>query len=182
MTVKIVNKSKYPDPQYATPGSAGIDLYADIKEPLILKTGVIEKVPTGIFLEMPDNIEGQIRPRSSMGAKGIIIPNAPGTIDSDYRGEIRVLLTSINGDKIIMPGQKIAQIVFGIVVKPEMVSLQEASQLSDTERGDGGFGSTGDFKGHTNIGIVDFVTRWFNKAADIPGRLDAIDQNFNKKQ
>lgn len=143
--VKIFNNSNHPVPHYATYGSAGVDLYANIGQPIILKPGEVEMIPTGVFLQLPENIEAQIRPRSSMGRDGVIIPNSPGTIDSDYRGEVKVLLMSISKDKIIMPGQKIAQVVFSKFEKVVFEEVDSQYDLTSTSRGEGGFGSTGKF-------------------------------------
>ncbi len=142
MKVKIVNKSKYPSPQYATPLSAGMDLKANIEEPVTL--GPLERtmVPTGLFLELPAGYEAQVRPRSGLAArKGVTVINAPGTIDADYRGEVCVLLVNLSNEPfVINPGERIAQMV---VARHENVEWVEAESLSESERGAGGFGSTG---------------------------------------
>lgn len=143
MKIKIFCRNKDYLPFYATDGSAGMDLYADITEPVVLSGFQVKAIPTGVFLELPDGVEAQIRPRSSMGKSGIIIPNAPGTIDSDYRGEISVLLLALSNNVMIMPGQKIAQIVFSNYLKAKLKQVESSDKLSITERGDGGFGSTG---------------------------------------
>lgn len=142
MEVKIVNRSKYPTPEYATSQSAGVDLRASIDEPVVLSSLERAMVPTGIYIELPDGYEAQIRPRSGLAAKhGISIVNAPGTIDADYRGEIKVVLVNLSKeDFVINPGERIAQMV---VAKYEKVVWKEVETLSESERGAGGFGSTG---------------------------------------
>lgn len=142
MKVEIVNKSNYPTPQYATELSAGMDLKANTSEPITL--GPLERVliPTGLYIALPENTEAQIRPRSGLAAKhGISVLNAPGTIDADYRGEIKVILVNLSNEAFtINPGERIAQMV---VAKYEKVEWEEVEILSETERGEGGFGSTG---------------------------------------
>jgi dUTP pyrophosphatase len=142
MKVEIVNKSNYPTPQYATELSAGMDLNANTSEPITL--GPLERVliPTGLYIALPEGTEAQIRPRSGLAAKhGISVLNAPGTIDADYRGEIKVILVNLSNEAFtINPGERIAQMV---VAKYEKVEWQEVETLSETERGEGGFGSTG---------------------------------------
>jgi dUTP pyrophosphatase len=142
MKVEIVNKSNYPTPQYATELSAGMDLKANTSEPITL--GPLERVliPTGLYIALPEGTEAQIRPRSGLAAKhGISVLNAPGTIDADYRGEIKVILVNLSNEAFtINPGERIAQMV---VAKYEKVEWQEVETLSETERGEGGFGSTG---------------------------------------
>lgn len=142
MEVKIVNNSPYPLPQYATEHSAGLDLRAHIQDSLTLKPLERIMVPTGLFIELPSGYEAQIRPRSGLAAKhGISIVNTPGTIDSDYRGEIRVILVNLSSQPFILnPGERIAQMV---IARYERISWKQADQLSETERGSGGFGSTG---------------------------------------
>lgn len=142
MRVKIVNKSNYPTPQYATIHSAGVDLKANIVEPITLKSLERIMVPTGLFIELPEGHEAQIRPRSGLAAKhGISIVNSPGTIDADYRGEIKVVLVNLSSEEfIINPGERIAQMV---IARYEKVEWDEVESLSETDRGDGGFGSTG---------------------------------------
>lgn len=142
MKVKIVNKSKYDTPQYATPLSAGVDLRASIEEPVTLSSLCRAMVPTGIYIELPEGYEAQIRPRSGLAAKhGISIVNSPGTIDADYRGEIKVVLVNLSKeDFVINPGERIAQMVIAQYTKVEWVEVEE---LSESERGSGGFGSTG---------------------------------------
>ena len=142
MKVKIVNHSKYGLPAYATIASAGMDLHANIEEPLVL--GSLERtlVPTGIFIELPVGYEAQIRPRSGLATKhGITVANAPGTVDADYRGEVKVSLVNISKEPfVIEPGERIAPMV---VARHERVEWEEVAQLSETERGAGGWGSTG---------------------------------------
>ncbi len=141
LNIKIINKSNNPIPKYQTSGSAGLDLYAFLDESIVLKKNEIVLVPTGIYLEIPIGYEVQIRSRSSLALKnGIFCLNSPGTIDSDYRGEIKVILASFNNDSfIINNGDRIAQMVFS---KFEHVVFNEVDELSSTERGEGGFGST----------------------------------------
>ena len=142
MKVKIVNKSRYPSPAYATPYSAGVDLKANIDEPVTL--GMLERtmIPTGLFIQLPEGYEAQVRPRSGLAAKhGLSVTNSPGTIDADYRGEICVLLVNLSKDPFtIEPGERIAQIV---IARHEHVEWEEVEQLDESSRGAGGFGSTG---------------------------------------
>lgn len=140
--IPIINRSNYPLPQYSTPLSAGMDIYANIEQPLTLKPAERLLVPTGLFIELPDGYEAQLRIRSGLALKkGLILPNAPATIDADYRGEIKVILANISNEpQTIMPGERIAQMV---VAKHETVQWIPTETLSDTERGQGGFGSTG---------------------------------------
>ena len=142
MKVKIVNKSAFDTPKYATEFSAGMDLKANIVEPVELEPLERAMVPTGLYIELPDGYEAQVRPRSGLAAKfGITVANAPGTIDADYRGEIKVILINLSKEKfVINPGERVAQMV---IAKYEKVEWQEVGQLSDSERGEGGFGSTG---------------------------------------
>ena len=142
MKVQIINKSSYPTPAYATDKSAGMDLKANITEPVTL--GPLERamIPTGLFIALPDGTEAQVRPRSGLAAKfGISVLNSPGTIDADYRGEIKVILVNLSNEPFVVnPGERIAQLV---VARHECVEWEQAEVLSDTERGAGGFGSTG---------------------------------------
>jgi dUTP pyrophosphatase len=140
--VKMINKSANPLPQYATAGSAGMDLRADIIESLELRPLERKLIPTGLFMEIPMGYEGQVRPRSGMAVnKGITCLNTPGTIDSDYRGEVKVLLVNLSNEtQTIGPADRIAQIVF---VKIEMADVTLAEELNHTERAAGGFGHTG---------------------------------------
>lgn len=142
MQVKIVNKSKHPLPGYATLSSAGMDLRADIDAPVILKPLQRSLVPTGIFIELPEGFEAQIRPRSGLAAKhGISVVNSPGTVDADYRGEIRVILVNLSDeDFVINDGERICQMV---IARHARVEWLEVENLEETERGSGGFGHTG---------------------------------------
>lgn len=142
MKVKIVNHSKFPLPAYATIASAGMDLHANIDEPLVLGSLERSLVPTGIFIELPVGYEAQIRPRSGLATKhGITVINTPGTVDADYRGEVKVSLVNISKEPFtIEPGERIAQMV---VARHERVEWEEVAVLSETDRGSGGWGSTG---------------------------------------
>ena len=142
MKVKIVNKSAYPTPSSATEKSAGMDLKADINEPVTL--GPLERamIPTGLYIALPDGAEAQVRPRSGLAAKhGISVLNAPGTIDADYRGEVKVILVNLSNEPFVVnPGERIAQMVVAQYAK---VEWEEVEILDETLRGEGGFGSTG---------------------------------------
>ena len=142
MQVNIVNRSRFPLPEYATIHSAGLDLRADIEQSLILKPLERSLVPTGLFIELPEGFEAQVRPRSGLAAKhGISIVNTPGTIDPDYRGEIKVILVNLSDVPFILePGERIAQM---IIARFEHINWNEVESLSVTERGEGGFGHTG---------------------------------------
>jgi dUTP pyrophosphatase len=142
MQIKIINKSNHDLPHYETIASAGMDLRANISESRILKPLERSIVGTGLFIELPIGIEAQVRPRSGLAAKkGITVLNAPGTIDADYRGEIGVILVNLsNEDFIINSGERIAQLV---IAKHERAEWEQVEILSDTDRGAGGFGSTG---------------------------------------
>ena len=142
MKVKIINKSAFPTPEYATELSAGLDLKADIETPVILKPLERAMVPTGLFIALPEGTEAQVRPRSGLAAKfGVTVLNTPGTIDADYRGEIKVILVNLsNQDFVVNTGERIAQMV---VAKFEQVEWDEVEVLDETVRGEGGFGSTG---------------------------------------
>ena len=142
VNVKIVNKSRHQLPSYATVGSAGMDLKANTSEPIVLKPMERYLFPTGIYIQLPEGYEAQIRPRSGLAAKyGITVTNAPGTIDMDYTGEIGVSLINLSNENFVVhPGERIAQMV---VAKYERVEWNEVAVLDETERGDGGFGSTG---------------------------------------
>lgn len=142
MKVKIVNQSKHPLPNYETPASAGMDLRANLKESIQLKPLERKLVPTGLFLELPIGTEAQVRPRSGLALKkGITVLNSPGTVDADYRGEVGVILINLsNEDFIVNDGERIAQLV---IAKHERAEWEVVSELSSTERGAGGFGSTG---------------------------------------
>ncbi len=140
--VKILNKSTFDNPTYATEHSSGVDLKAFIDEPINLKPLERKLIPTGLFIELPVGIEAQIRPRSGMALKkGLSILNTPGTIDSDYRGEIGVIVVNLSNDIVtIEPGERICQMVF---TRYEKVSFENVNKISETDRGAGGFGSTG---------------------------------------
>lgn len=142
MKIKIINKSSHQLPHYETPASAGMDLRADIKEPITIKSLERTIVPTGLFIELPIGFEAQVRPRSGLAAKkGITVLNAPGTIDADYRGEVGVILVNLSSeDFIIENGERIAQM---IIAKHERTEWVQTEVLSETDRGAGGFGSTG---------------------------------------
>lgn len=140
--VKIINKSGNELPNYATSGAAGMDLRAFIKEPVILKSLERKLIPTGLFMEIPDGYEGQVRPRSGLAIKhGLTCLNSPGTVDSDYRGELKVILINLSAEEhTIHNGDRIAQIVFSKVQKG---TLQPVDELVSTLRNEGGFGHTG---------------------------------------
>lgn len=142
MKVRIVNHSGHELPNYATSGSAGMDLRANIEQALTLSPLERQLVPTGLFIELPQGFEAQIRPRSGLAIKkGLSLVNTPGTIDSDYRGEIKVIMINLSGEpQTIDPGERIAQMV---IARYEQVSWEEVETLSASARGAGGFGSTG---------------------------------------
>lgn len=142
MHVKIINKSDNPLPIYETIFSAGMDIRAFLKEPVILKPLERALIPTGLFIELPEGHEAQIRPRSGLAyKKGITVLNTPGTIDADYRGEIKVIIINLSQDDfVVLSGERIAQMV---VAKHEKISLLQVDVLEDTQRGAGGFGHTG---------------------------------------
>ena len=141
-TIRIVNKSGHPLPTHATAGSAGLDLRAALEEPVTLESLDRALIPTGLYFAIPAGYEVQIRPRSGLAMKhGITVLNTPGTIDSDYRGEIRVALINLSREPFtIEPGERICQMV---LARYEQVEWVEAEQLDDTDRGEGGFGHTG---------------------------------------
>ena len=142
MKVKVVNRSSFPLPEYATPLSAGLDLKAAIDEPIVLEPLHRALVPTGLFIALEEGYEAQVRPRSGLAAKhGITVLNSPGTIDADYRGEVKVILVNLSGEAFtIAPGERIAQLV---VSRFEQVEWELSQSLDETSRGEGGFGSTG---------------------------------------
>lgn len=142
MKVKVINRSKHDLPRYETPLSAGMDVRANLDEPIVLKPLARALVPTGLFVELPAGYEMQVRPRSGLAAKyGLTVLNAPGTVDADYRGEVKVILANLSADEfVINDGERIAQLV---VAQHSQVEWEEADELSDTSRGAGGFGSTG---------------------------------------
>lgn len=142
MKIKIINKSVHPLPEYATSASAGLDLRANIDEPIVLKSLERYAVPTGLFIELPIGYEAQIRPRSGLAFKnGITVLNSPGTIDADYRGEIKIIVVNLSNEEFtINNGERVAQMV---IAKHEQAEWTLVEQLEDTARGTGGFGSTG---------------------------------------
>lgn len=142
MTIKIINKSEHQLPNYETLASAGMDLRANISEVITLLPLERAVIKTGLFLELPIGFEAQVRPRSGLAAKnGVTVLNAPGTIDADYRGEVGVILVNLsNTPFIIENGERIAQMV---IAKHERAEWDLVSELSETQRGEGGFGSTG---------------------------------------
>ena len=142
MKVKIVNNSRFALPEYQTPLSAGLDIRANLDESVTLRPLARAMIPTGLFVELPEGCEMQIRPRSGLAAKhGITVLNSPGTIDADYRGEIKVILVNLSNEPFtIEAGERIAQM---IVARYEQIEWQAVEELSATERGAGGFGSTG---------------------------------------
>lgn len=142
MKINIINKSKHEMPTYATPLSAGVDLRANIEESIELKPLERKLIPTGIYMALPEGYEAQIRPRSGLAAKhGITVLNTPGTIDADYRGEIKVILINLSSTPfVIEDGERICQMV---IAQHAHVEWQEVDSLDETERGAGGFGHTG---------------------------------------
>lgn len=142
MIVKVVNKSNNPLPEYSTEHSAGMDLRANISEPIVLKTLERVLVPTGLFIELPVGFEAQIRPRSGLALKkGITVLNTPGTIDADYRGEIGIILINLSNEEfVIQHGERICQMV---IAKHEHIGWNAVELLEETDRGAGGFGHTG---------------------------------------
>lgn len=142
MNVQIINKSKHTTPNYETEGAAGMDLRANIDTSITLKPLERTIVKTGLFIALPVGFEAQVRPRSGLAAKkGITVLNSPGTVDADYRGEIGVILVNLSNENFIVnDGERVAQLV---IAKHERVNWNEVEVLSETERGSGGFGSTG---------------------------------------
>lgn len=142
MKVKIVNKSDFDLPSYATPLSAGVDLRANIETPVVLPPFKRTLVPTGLYIQLPAGYEAQVRPRSGLAAKhGVTVANAPGTIDADYRGEIKVILINLSEEEfVINRGERVAQMV---IARHETAEWECVEQLEESERGAGGFGSTG---------------------------------------
>ena len=140
--IKIVNKGTQPLPEYATPQSAGVDLRANIDKPILLKSLDRVLIPTGLHIALPEGYEAQIRPRSGLAIKkGITCLNTPGTIDSDYRGDVGVILVNLSKeDFVVQPGERIAQM---IINKFEQAEFELVKELDETERGEGGFGHTG---------------------------------------
>ena len=142
MKIKVVNKSKYPLPSYATEGSSGIDLFADIAEDITVKMGEVALIPTGIHVQVPEGCEAQVRARSGLSLKhGLFLVNGIGTIDSDYTGEIKIIMSNAKKEPFtVKPGMKIAQLVFARYEKAELISVEN---LDETKRGQGGFGHSG---------------------------------------
>lgn len=142
MKVKVINRSKHALPSYETESSAGLDVRANLDEPIELKPLQRQLVKTGIFMEIPVGYECQVRPRSGLAFKyGITVLNAPGTIDADYRGELGVILINLSDESFVVnDGERIAQLIFAKVEQAEWIASET---LSETERGEGGFGSTG---------------------------------------
>ncbi len=142
MKVEIINKSKHALPTYATPQSAGMDLRANLSEPMTLQPLERKLIPTGLYMALPAGYEAQVRPRSGLALKkGITVLNSPGTIDADYRGEVCVILVNLSSEPFVVEdGERIAQMV---IAHHEQAEWQEVKVLSDTERGAGGFGHTG---------------------------------------
>ncbi|MBQ7157731.1 MAG: dUTP diphosphatase [Bacteroidaceae bacterium] len=142
MKIQIINKSHHALPEYATPQSAGMDLRANLDEPITLAPMERRLVPTGLFMALPQGYEAQVRPRSGLAIKkGITVLNSPGTVDADYRGEVCVILINLSNEPfVINDGERIAQMVIARHEQPEIVEVEE---LDDTERGAGGFGHTG---------------------------------------
>ncbi len=142
MNVKVINRSHHDLPRYETPLSAGMDVRANLDEPITLRPLARALVPTGLFVELPAGYEMQVRPRSGLAAKyGLTVLNAPGTIDADYRGEVKVILANLSDSEFtINDGERIAQLV---VARHEQVEWLPTEELSETSRGAGGFGSTG---------------------------------------
>ncbi len=141
MKINIINTSRHPLPAYQTASSAGMDLYANIQNEIVLKPLERTLIPTGLFLELPQGYEAQVRPRSGLAFKnGLTVLNSPGTIDADYRGEVGVILVNLSAENFtITDGMRIAQMV---ITRHETAEWQETTELSETERGAGGFGST----------------------------------------
>ena len=141
MKIKVINRSRHALPNYATAGSAGMDVRALLDEDLTIAPLERVLVPTGLYMQIPVGFEGQIRPRSGLSIKGISVPNSPGTIDSDYRGEIKIILINLSGEAFtIHDGDRIAQIV---VARYERAEWESVETLDETSRGEGGFGHTG---------------------------------------
>ena len=140
--INVINSSKHPLPQYQTTAAAGLDLHAELDESLVLKPLERTLIPTGLKIELPEGYEAQIRPRSGLAYKhGLTVLNSPGTVDADYRGEVKVLLVNLsNQDFEIKDGERVAQMV---IAKHEQIDWEEVEVLSDTARGAGGYGSTG---------------------------------------
>ncbi|MBP5172421.1 MAG: dUTP diphosphatase [Bacteroidales bacterium] len=142
MTVKVINRGRNGLPAYSTKFAAGMDVRADLSEPITLAPLERAMVPTGLYLEIPVGYEVQVRPRSGLAAKkGVTVLNTPGTIDADYRGEVKVILVNLSNEPFVVePGERIAQLV---LAKHEVIEWEEVEELADSARGEGGFGSTG---------------------------------------
>ncbi len=142
ITIPVINRSAFPLPAYATVGASGLDVRANIEQPLTLQSLERTLVPTGLFVEIPLGYEIQVRPRSGLAVKqGLTCLNTPGTIDADYRGEIKVILINLSQEpQIIQPGDRIAQLVLQAI---ELIEWKAVEQLNETDRGSGGFGHTG---------------------------------------
>ena len=142
ITIPVINRSAFPLPAYATVGSSGLDVRANIEQPITLQSLERTLVPTGLFVEIPLGYEIQVRPRSGLAVKqGLTCLNTPGTIDADYRGEIKVILINLSKEsQIIQPGDRIAQLVLQAI---ELIEWKSVNQLNETDRGSGGFGHTG---------------------------------------
>ena len=142
MTIRIINRSDNPLPQYETPQAAGMDIRCFIPEPVTLQPFERHLFPTGLFIELPEGYEAQIRPRSGLALKrGLTVLNTPGTIDADYRGEIGIILINLSGEpQTILTGERIAQMVIAPCMQPQ---LEQVNQLNQTDRGEGGFGHSG---------------------------------------
>ena len=142
MNIKIVNKSKHPFPSYETIHSAGMDLRANINDPIKMESLGRAMIPTGLFIELPEGYEAQVRPRSGLAAReGVTVLNTPGTIDADYRGEIKIIMVNLSKNEFVVnDGDRIAQM---IINKHERAEWLEVQSLKDSERGAGGFASTG---------------------------------------
>ena len=143
--IRIYNKSTNPLPAYASANAAGMDLRADLSEPVVLQPLERKLIPTGLYIELPTDCEAQVRPRSGLALKhGITVLNTPGTIDADYRGEIGVILVNLSNEPFtVNPGERIAQMVVAKFQQEELVEVAKLEDLSDTERGAGGFGHSG---------------------------------------
>ena len=142
MKIKVINQSKHPLPEYQTPLAAGLDLRANLEEPVSLDPLERKLIGTGLFIELPAGYEAQIRPRSGLAFKyGLSVLNTPGTVDADYRGEVKVLLVNLSNEPfVVQDGERIAQMV---IAKHEQIQWDSVENLSETERGTGGYGSTG---------------------------------------
>lgn len=142
LKIRVINQSRHPLPDYATAGSSGLDLRANLESPIVLNSLERKLIPTGLFMEIPEGFEAQVRPRSGLAIKqGLTCLNSPGTIDADYRGEIKIILINLSSDpQQVNDGDRIAQLVFQ---KVEKVNLISVSELSSSERAEGGFGHTG---------------------------------------